>query len=64
MASPSEMKVFASSSVGTGSVTIIEWEDLEQELARLWSLSSALNKAKEKKEVLAQKLQSFIQFAG
>ncbi|XP_042490355.1 uncharacterized protein LOC122070297 [Macadamia integrifolia] len=40
---------------------IIQWEDLEQELSRLWSLSSSLNKSKEKKSSLQQKLQSLIQ---
>ncbi|XP_068646353.1 vacuolar protein sorting 38-like [Aristolochia californica] len=40
---------------------IIEWEELQQELVRLWSLSSALKKAKERKEYLAQKLESAIQ---
>ncbi|CAA7406128.1 unnamed protein product [Spirodela intermedia] len=39
---------------------VIEWEDLQQELARLWSLSSALRKAKERKEALALKLESVI----
>ncbi|XP_042517641.1 UV radiation resistance-associated gene protein [Macadamia integrifolia] len=45
----------------TEPLKIIQWEDLEQELARLWSLSSALNKSKEKKSSLEQKLQSLIQ---
>ncbi|KAG9441876.1 hypothetical protein H6P81_017730 [Aristolochia fimbriata] len=40
---------------------IIEWEELQQELARLCSLSSALQKARERKEYLAQKLQPAIQ---
>ena len=39
---------------------IIEWEDLQQELARAWSLSSALRTAKERKESLAQKLEEVI----
>uniref|UniRef100_A0A3Q7I8D2 UV radiation resistance-associated gene protein n=1 Tax=Solanum lycopersicum TaxID=4081 RepID=A0A3Q7I8D2_SOLLC len=39
----------------------IQWEDYEQELVRLCSLTSALNEAKEKKELVQQKLQSFIQ---
>ncbi|KAA8527922.1 hypothetical protein F0562_035209 [Nyssa sinensis] len=38
----------------------IQWEDFEQELARLWSLSSALNEAKQKKLLLQQKLESLI----
>ncbi|KAK1291985.1 hypothetical protein QJS10_CPB17g01626 [Acorus calamus] len=40
---------------------VIEWEDLEQELARLCSLSSALAKVKERKDSLSERLQSFIQ---
>ncbi|KAJ4723212.1 UV radiation resistance-associated protein [Melia azedarach] len=40
---------------------VIEWEDYEQEVARLWSLSSALREAKEKKQALEEKLQSLIQ---
>ncbi|KAK4856319.1 hypothetical protein QYF36_016271 [Acer negundo] len=40
---------------------VIEWEDFEQEVARLWSLSSALREAKEKKQILEEKLQSLIQ---
>ncbi|XP_073009819.1 vacuolar protein sorting 38 [Typha latifolia] len=40
---------------------VVEWEDLQQELARLWSLSSALRKAKERKESLAKRLESFIE---
>lgn len=46
---------------GVETPKIIEWEDLQQELARLWSLSSALKKAKERKESLAQKLESIIE---
>ncbi|XP_077248950.1 UV radiation resistance-associated protein [Tasmannia lanceolata] len=42
-------------------VKIIQWEDLQQELARLWSLSSALNKAKEKKNSLVNTLDSLVQ---
>ncbi|KAL4203519.1 hypothetical protein AMTRI_Chr01g104310 [Amborella trichopoda] len=43
-----------------GEPKVIAWEDLEQELARLWSLSSALKKAKEKKQALVQKLEPLI----
>ncbi|XP_055813862.1 vacuolar protein sorting 38 isoform X1 [Solanum dulcamara] len=39
----------------------IQWEDYEQELARLCSLTSALNEAKQKKELVQKKLESFIQ---
>ncbi|XVF29113.1 hypothetical protein REPUB_Repub15cG0091800 [Reevesia pubescens] len=42
-------------------VKVIEWEDLEHELARLWSLTSALKEANEKKQSLQEKLESFIQ---
>lgn len=42
-------------------VKVIEWEDYDQELARLWSLSSALSQANDKKQTLQQKLQSLIQ---
>lgn len=42
-------------------VKVIEWEDFDQELARLWSLSSALNEAKEKKISLEEKLNSLLQ---
>ena len=42
-------------------VKVIEWEEFEQELARLWSLSSALSKAKEGKQSLQKKLKSLIQ---
>ncbi|XWS35145.1 hypothetical protein CRYUN_Cryun21dG0100900 [Craigia yunnanensis] len=41
-------------------VQVIEWEDFEHELARLWSLTSALKEANEKKQGLREKLQSFI----
>ncbi|XP_062109191.1 vacuolar protein sorting 38 [Humulus lupulus] len=40
---------------------VINWEDFQQELARLWSLSSALTEAKEKKQSLHQKLDPLIQ---
>ncbi|KAL6968914.1 hypothetical protein U1Q18_048086 [Sarracenia purpurea var. burkii] len=42
-------------------VKVVEWEDFEQELARLLSLSSALDEAKEKKLLLQQKLDAIIQ---
>lgn len=38
-----------------------EWEDFEQALARLWSLSSAVNQTKLRKLSLQEKLQSHIQ---
>lgn len=40
---------------------VIEWEDFEEELARLWSLSAALAEAKEKKQSLQQRLEALIQ---
>ncbi|KAL4272656.1 hypothetical protein GQ457_13G030180 [Hibiscus cannabinus] len=42
-------------------VKVIEWEDFDNELARLWSLTSALKEANEKKQSLQEKLQSLIQ---
>ncbi|XVF84632.1 hypothetical protein PTKIN_Ptkin17bG0052900 [Pterospermum kingtungense] len=41
-------------------VEVIEWEDFEHDLARLWSLTSALKEANEKKQCLREKLQSFV----
>jgi hypothetical protein len=40
---------------------VIEWEDFEEELARLWSLSAALTGAKEKKQSLQQRLEALVQ---
>ncbi|KAM3756370.1 hypothetical protein ACB098_02G106600 [Castanea mollissima] len=42
-------------------VKVIEWEEFEQELARLWSLSSALKQANQNKLSLHRKLHSLIQ---
>ncbi|GMI96108.1 VACUOLAR SORTING RECEPTOR 38, Unflattened and Small Leaves 1 [Hibiscus trionum] len=42
-------------------VQLIEWEDFEHELARLWSLTSALKEANGRKQSLQGKLRSFIQ---
>lgn len=42
----------------------IEWEDYEQELARLCSLTSALEETKKKKLLLEEKLHSLIQVRG
>ncbi|PKA57924.1 hypothetical protein AXF42_Ash012463 [Apostasia shenzhenica] len=47
--------------VGCQNPKIIEWEELQQELARLWSLSSALKNAKERKNSLALRLESVIE---
>lgn len=48
-------------SADSENVKVIEWEDLQQELARLCSLSSALEDAEEKKSSLKEKLSSLIQ---
>ncbi|CAA7049502.1 unnamed protein product [Microthlaspi erraticum] len=42
-------------------VKVIEWEEFDHELTRLWSLSSALKLAEEKKQNLQPKLESLIQ---
>ncbi|KAL5994865.1 hypothetical protein ACLOJK_024922 [Asimina triloba] len=61
--SPAELVPLASSSEikATEPVKVVEWEDLQQELARLWSLSSALKKVKERKDLLSRKIESLIQ---
>ncbi|KAE9610449.1 putative phosphatidylinositol 3-kinase [Lupinus albus] len=41
-------------------IKLIEWEDFEHDLARLSSLSSALNESKNKKKILQDKLESLI----
>nr|CAD1817393.1 unnamed protein product [Ananas comosus var. bracteatus] len=46
---------------GAEAPKVVEWEDLQQELARLWSLVAALGKAKERKETLARRLESIIE---
>ncbi|KAJ6290045.1 hypothetical protein OIU78_025877 [Salix suchowensis] len=50
-----------SKSIESEKAEIIEWEDYEHEVARLWSLSSALNESKQKKQNFEQKLRSLIQ---
>ncbi|KAM1142584.1 hypothetical protein FF1_031609 [Malus domestica] len=42
-------------------VKVIEWEEFEQEIVRLWSLSSAFSEAQEKKQSLQRKLESLIE---
>ncbi|XP_019464645.1 PREDICTED: UV radiation resistance associated protein-like isoform X1 [Lupinus angustifolius] len=42
-------------------IKLIQWEDFEHDLARLSSLSSALNESKNKKKILQDKLESLIQ---
>ncbi|KAK2975205.1 hypothetical protein RJ640_022097 [Escallonia rubra] len=51
----------AKKAINQEDVKVVQWEDFEQELARLLSLSSALNEAKEKKALLQEKLHSLIQ---
>lgn len=46
--------------LGCDKPKIIEWEELQQELARLWSLSSALKEANELKNSLSQRVESVI----
>ncbi|XP_018472789.2 vacuolar protein sorting 38 isoform X1 [Raphanus sativus] len=45
-------------------VKVIEWEEFDHELTRLWSLSSALKLATEKKLTLQPKLESLIQVSA
>ncbi|KVH90994.1 UV radiation resistance-associated gene protein isoform X2 [Cynara cardunculus var. scolymus] len=42
-------------------VKIVQWEDFQQELARLSSLSSALSEANQKKSLIQEKLNSHLQ---
>ncbi|CAN6325691.1 unnamed protein product [Urochloa humidicola] len=46
---------------GVEAPKVIHWEDLQQELARLWSLSTALQASRESKAHLAARLESGIQ---
>ncbi|PUZ62820.1 hypothetical protein GQ55_3G017400 [Panicum hallii var. hallii] len=43
---------------------VIHWEDLQQELARLWSLSAALQSVRDRKAKLAARLESSIEARG
>lgn len=43
-----------------GGEKVIQWEDFEQELARLCSLTSAVDEAKQKRKLLQEKLQANI----
>ncbi|KAF8108783.1 hypothetical protein N665_0104s0098 [Sinapis alba] len=45
-------------------VKVIEWEEFDNELTRLWSLSSAMKLATEKKLTLQPKLESLIQVSA
>lgn len=40
---------------------VIEWEEYEKELVRMWSLSSSVNKAKAKRDALLHKLNPILQ---
>eukprot|EP01018_Ginkgo_biloba_P009735 Gb_35374 [translate_table: standard] len=40
---------------------IIEWEDFQNDLVRLWSLCSTRNKAKAKREALVQRLEAILE---
>ncbi|CAN6348855.1 unnamed protein product [Urochloa humidicola] len=46
---------------GVDAPKVIHWEDLQQELARLWSLSTALQASRERKARLAARLESAIE---
>ncbi|CAN6380440.1 unnamed protein product [Urochloa humidicola] len=46
---------------GVDAPKVIHWEDLQQELARLWSLSTALQASRERKARLATRLESAIE---
>lgn len=55
------MKIFSEKEMDPENLNVIEWGVVDQELARLCSLSSALNETKEKKRSLQRKLESLIQ---
>ncbi|XP_039787164.1 PHD finger protein ING2-like [Panicum virgatum] len=46
---------------GIGDPKVIHWEDLQQELARLWSLSAALQSGRDCKAQLAARLESALE---
>ncbi|KAG2622809.1 UV radiation resistance-associated protein-like [Panicum virgatum] len=46
---------------GIGDPKVIHWEDLQQELARLWSLSAALQSGRDRKAQLAARLESALE---
>jgi UV radiation resistance-associated gene protein len=51
----------ASDVEGSHAPEAIHWDDLQQELARLWSLSAALQSVGERKAHLAGRIESAIQ---
>ena len=55
------MVVPASEVEGVHAPKVIHWDDLQQELARLWSLSAALQPAGDRKAHLAARLESTLQ---
>jgi hypothetical protein len=46
---------------GVDDPKVVHWEDLQQELARLWSLSAALQAARDRKAHLAARLESALE---
>jgi len=46
---------------GIGDPKVIHWEDQQQELARLWSLSAALQSGRDRKAQLAARLESALE---
>jgi len=46
---------------GVDDPKVIHWEDLQQELARLWSLSAALQSVRDRKAQLATRLESALE---
>lgn len=55
------MLVPASEVEGAHAPKVIHWDDLQQELARLWSLSAALQPAEDRKAHLTARLESALQ---
>lgn len=53
-----------SSTTNDPNLKIIQWEDYEQELVRLLSLSSALQQAQEKKLTLQHRLETLSQVSS
>jgi hypothetical protein len=47
--------------LGVDSPKVVGWEELQQELARLWSLSAALAAARDRKAGLAARLESALE---
>lgn len=47
--------------LGADAPKVVGWEELQQELARLWSLSAALAAARDRKAGLAARLESALE---